>query len=700
MNTMSQSMFTFRNIVTTPLQLLAMYYICQAAYNIRMYAINTYGLVIHEFDPWFNFRATQYLADHGLSSFFKWYDYMSWSPLGRPVGTTIYPGMQMVSVFIWKVLNEVIGYEMSLNDVCCYVPVWFGVLATILVGAMTYVVTGGSRNKAVVASAVMSIIPAHIMRSVGGGYDNESVAISCLCLTFTCWCWAVSGVSNNNNDVADAMVANDPSASPPRKAARTGSTASYIFCGILTGLAYVCMVAAWGGYIFVLNMIGVHAVALVFMGRYSPQLYWTYTFWYIIGTAGAMQVPVVGWTPLKSLEQLGPCGVFIMLQMIALATSEPVIKAMGYSTVDIPASADGKQKEVKKITKMQQFTIVMQMFVLAGIVLGIVVGILWPTGYFGPLSSRVRGLFVRHTRTGNPLVDSVAEHQPASPQAYWQFLHLTCYVAPVGYAFAFLIGVVQPFLRSFQFNVKSADKKKDKSKTSVSLPKAESWTNTDPMFFVVLCATITYHFSNKMNRLMLLMGPVCSILTGIAIGGGLDMLENEVGDLAVMIINGVDLEDVDATESSDNKSPSKSKSKESKDTVTYFEGNVYSWLMVKLTSAYNYIVIRIIRKVVLAYALFTVLQYSPAFYQYSQEMAVNMSNPSIMFQARLQDGTTIMVDDYREAYWWLRDNTPEDARVMAWWDYGYQITGIGNRTTIADGNTWNHEVSGLSCLHM
>merc|ERR1712130_1051956 len=38
-----------------------------------------------------------------------------------------------------------------------------------------------------------------------------------------------------------------------------------------------------------------------------------------------------------------------------------------------------------------------------------------------------------------------------------------------------------------------------------------------------------------------------------------------------------------------------------------------------------------------------------------------------------------------------RDNTPQDSRVMAWWDYGYQISGIGNRTTIADGNTWNHE---------
>jgi dolichyl-diphosphooligosaccharide---protein glycosyltransferase len=56
-----------------------------------------------------------------------------------------------------------------------------------------------------------------------------------------------------------------------------------------------------------------------------------------------------------------------------------------------------------------------------------------------------------------------------------------------------------------------------------------------------------------------------------------------------------------------------------------------------------------------------------------------------------QNGEEVVVDDYREAYWWLRDNTPEDARVMAWWDYGYQITGIANRTTIADGNTWNHE---------
>lgn len=27
---------------------------------------------------------------------------------------------------------------------------------------------------------------------------------------------------------------------------------------------------------------------------------------------------------------------------------------------------------------------------------------------------------------------------------------------------------------------------------------------------------------------------------------------------------------------------------------------------------------------------------------------------------------------------------------MSWWDYGYQITGFSNRTTIVDNNTWNY----------
>ena len=29
-------------------------------------------------------------------------------------------------------------------------------------------------------------------------------------------------------------------------------------------------------------------------------------------------------------------------------------------------------------------------------------------------------------------------------------------------------------------------------------------------------------------------------------------------------------------------------------------------------------------------------------------------------------------------------------RIMSWWDYGYQIAGMANRTTLVDNNTWNN----------
>ena len=94
-------------------------------------------------------------------------------------------------------MNHFIPY--SLNDVCCYVPVWFGVIATLLLSYMTFTAASASSlpigsqvhkitssntivsqqgarasslwysrlNQALAAGMCMSIIPAHIMRSVG-----------------------------------------------------------------------------------------------------------------------------------------------------------------------------------------------------------------------------------------------------------------------------------------------------------------------------------------------------------------------------------------------------------------------------------------------------------------------------------------------------------------------------------------------------
>jgi len=47
------------------------------------------------------------------------------------------------------------------------------------------------------------------------------------------------------------------------------------------------------------------------------------------------------------------------------------------------------------------------------------------------------------------------------------------------------------------------------------------------------------------------------------------------------------------------------------------------------------------------------------------------------------------LDAWLNALEWMRNNLPEDAVVACWWDYGYWVTILGNRTSIVDNATLN-----------
>jgi len=216
------------------------HYYLLVAYKIRLLSIADYGTVIHEFDPYFNYRAAEYLYEHGAKKFFQWFDYMSWYPLGRPVGTTIYPGMQFTAVWIKRFIT---GDRMSLNDICCYIPAWFGVIASILTGFIAYecsldcncqhtllgiLLNRKRRQKkqghhlqkfrhkdveyipliidynpavecGIFAMGMMGMCPAHLMRSIGGGFDNESVALTPMLLTFYFWVRSLRANDENSH---------------------------------------------------------------------------------------------------------------------------------------------------------------------------------------------------------------------------------------------------------------------------------------------------------------------------------------------------------------------------------------------------------------------------------------------------------------------------------------------------------------------
>jgi dolichyl-diphosphooligosaccharide--protein glycosyltransferase len=573
---------------------------------------------------------------------------MSWYPLGRPVGSTIYPGMQFTAVYIKRYIMT----DWSLNDVCCYIPAWFGAISTTLVGCITYectlpcnsgsnliqwvmdLVNGGVPTDrkglerpmvmglvspavecGVFSMAMMAIVPAHLMRSVGGGYDNESVAVTAMCATFYFWI---------------RSLRDEKSALP---------------YGVLCGLAYFYMVAAWGGYIFVVNLIGIHAVMLVATGRFSTKIYTSYSLFYALGTALAIQIPVVGWAPLKSLEQLGPAAVFLGFQLL--------------QAVEVI-------KRKKQMNRLQAWNLRFQVFGAAAAVALILVFGLTPRGYFGPISSRVRGLFVQHTKTGNPLVDSVAEHQPASSHAYFQYLHHVCSLAPLGFLFV-------------AFNL------------------------SDSSSFLLTWGMTAYFFSHRMVRLILLTAPIGSALGGIAAGRLFAWCIRQWWEPSPSLSSGevpssstADPKEVMATKKqkkgprgkggggrSSTPAASSSNGGGSLDGLDSLKSAMDGALGTKEGVIARRTISCLI--IVLGYVL------GVGFTAYCWKLGQDLWNPTIIVKARTRDGRVIKLDDYREAYWWLRDNTPEDARIMAWWDYGYQITAIANRTTLADGNTWNHE---------
>jgi dolichyl-diphosphooligosaccharide--protein glycosyltransferase len=133
-----------------------------------------------------------------------------------------------------------------------------------------------SPSAGLLAAAFMGIVPGYISRSVAGSYDNEAIAIFLLVFTFFLWI----------------------------KSLKNGSA----MWGALTALFYGYMVSAWGGYVFITNLLPLHAFVLVCMGRYSARLYVSYTTWFAIGTLASMQIPFVGFLPIRSSEHMSALG--------------------------------------------------------------------------------------------------------------------------------------------------------------------------------------------------------------------------------------------------------------------------------------------------------------------------------------------------------------------------------------------------------
>lgn len=513
-----------------------------AAISSRLFSVIRFESIIHEFDPWFNFRATKYLVTHSFLEFLNWFDDRTWYPLGRVTGGTLYPGLMTTSGAVWHLLRK-LGLPVDIRNVCVmFAPAFSGVTAW-----ATYQFTKEIKDSSagLLAAAFMAIVPGYISRSVAGSYDNEAIAITLLMVTFMFWI----------------------------KAQKTGS----ILYATFTALFYFYMVSAWGGYVFITNLIPLHIFILILMGRYDSRLYSAYTTWYTIGTLASMQIPFVGFLPIRSNDHMAALGVFGLVQIVAFG------------------------HYVKTKISSEKFRVVM----VVSLVLILAIGVtgLFALTYFGfiaPWTGRFYSLWdTNYAKIHIPIIASVSEHQPVAWPAFFFDTHFLIWMFPAG---VFLL-----FLELKNEHV-----------------------------FVIAYSVLCSYFAGVMIRLMLTLTPVICVAGAVAL--------SKVFDVYLDFSNTV---------------------KNKKLNV----GNLLSRLLVSSTFFFYMVLF------VLHCTWVTKMAYS---------------SPSVVLPSTSYDGRTILIDDFREAYYWLRVNTPEDAKIASWWDYGYQIGGMADRTTLVDNNTWNN----------
>src|SRR5205807_3364917 len=86
---------------------------------------------------------------------------------------------------------------------------------------------------------------------------------------------------------------------------------------VLCSLAYFYMVSSWGGYVFLINLIPLHVLTLMIIGRFTHRTYVAYSTVYGLGTLLSMQIPFVGFQPVTSSEHMAAFGVFGLCQLYA-----------------------------------------------------------------------------------------------------------------------------------------------------------------------------------------------------------------------------------------------------------------------------------------------------------------------------------------------------------------------------------------------
>ncbi len=199
-----------------------------------------YGWELNEFDPFFNYRATQYLVDNGVDAYFQWNDELSWYPHGRDVSSNSQIMLHLTAATTY----EIFGAGGNLYDFTILFPVIFGSLTTIIVFALVRVI--GGTTAGLFAALFFSISLPIIIRGQIGWFKSEPLGLFFSLLAVYLF---LSGINSKNNKIVIPKL-------------------------IAAGIFIIFGLSAWGGDQFFVVPIGIFLLSLPFLRTDHKFLIW------------------------------------------------------------------------------------------------------------------------------------------------------------------------------------------------------------------------------------------------------------------------------------------------------------------------------------------------------------------------------------------------------------------------------------------
>ena len=308
-----------------------------------------YGFELNEFDPFFNYRATQYIVDNGIPAYLEWNDDLSWYPIGRDVSSNSQVTLHLTAAITYWIF----GGGSELYDFTILFPVIFGSLSAIVIFALVRVI--GGTTAGLFSALLFSISLPILIRSPIGWFKSEPLGLFFALLAVYL---LLSGINSQNKKI---------------------SISKLVSAGIFTAFS----ISAWGGNQFFVIPLVLFFIVLPFLRTDHKFIIWAIPI-YTISTI----IVSLGFERVSSSFIFGIGGISLVISTLFLVSCILI------------QNKSNKNKTRNSLIFLLAFLILIPLILVVN----------FESQFLPSASHRYLNALNPFLTTTDPLVDSVSEH--------------------------------------------------------------------------------------------------------------------------------------------------------------------------------------------------------------------------------------------------------------------------------------------------